>query len=106
MAGQHNPDISFGRFDYAFDEVQSFFGSIAGVGANELVSLIDQTAAQIEASGVPLATYVAPGTLHTIVGSDEFYTMEVEGVRLVDWFTAQLNGQSPADVHCVECNAP
>jgi len=106
VAGQHNPDISFGRFDFAFDEVQSFFGSIAGVGANELVSLIDQTAAQIESSGVPLATYVAPGTLHTIVGSDEFYTMEVEGVRLVDWFTAQLNGQSPADVHCVECNAP
>ena len=36
--------------------------------------------------------------------------MEVEGVRLVDWFTALLNGQSdggpPADVHCVECNAP
>ena len=33
-------------------------------------------------------------------------TMEVEGVRLVDWFTALLNGESPADVHCVECNAP
>jgi Pectinacetylesterase len=110
VAGQHNADISFGRFDYAFDEVQSFFGSIAGFEANELVALIDQTAAQIESSGVPLATYVAPGTSHTIVGGDEFYTMAVEGVRLVDWFTAHLNGQSdggsPPDVHCVECNAP
>ena len=39
---------------------------------------------------MPLATYVAPGTTHTIVGGDEFYDMEVEGVRLVDWFTAVL----------------
>ncbi|MET0661598.1 MAG: pectin acetylesterase-family hydrolase [Ilumatobacteraceae bacterium] len=110
VAGEHNPDISFGRFDFAFDEVPSFFGSIAGFEANELVTLIDQTAAQIESSGVPLATYVAPGTLHTIVGRDEFYTTEVEGVRLVDWFTAQLHGQPgggpPSDVHCVECTAP
>ena len=68
LAGEHNPDITFARFDFAFDEVQSFFGSIAGFEANELVTLIDQTAAQIESSGVPLATYVAPGTSHTIVG--------------------------------------
>jgi hypothetical protein len=74
------------------------------------VTLIDQTAAQIEAAGVPLATYVAPGTTHTILLGDEFYDMEVEGVRLVDWFRDVLNGQSegesPPDVHCVECNAP
>lgn len=106
VAGQHNPDITFSRFDFAFDETQAFFGSIAGIGADQLVTLIDQTAAQIEASGVPLATYVAPGTTHTISVGDEFYDMEVEGVRLVDWFRAVLNGDSPPDVHCVECNAP
>ena len=80
--------------------------SVAGIGADQLVTLIDQTAAQIEASGVPLATYVAPGTTHTILLGDEFYDMEVEGVRLVDWFRAVLNGDSPPDVHCVECNGP
>ncbi len=106
VAGEHNPDITFARFDYAFDQVQSFFGSIAGFEADELVTLIDQTAAEIESSGVPLATYVAPGTTHTIVAGDDFYAMEVEGVRLVDWFSAVLRGESPPDVHCVECNAP
>jgi hypothetical protein len=70
------------------------------------VTLIDETAAQAESSGVPLATYVAPGTRHTIVGGDEFYEMEVGGVRLVDWFTAVLNGESPPDVRCVECEPP
>jgi hypothetical protein len=106
QAMQHNPEITYARFDYAFDEVQSFFGSIAGFDADQLVTLIDQTAAQAETSGVPLATYVAPGTTHTIVGGDEFYDMEVEGVRLVDWFTAVLAGEAPPDVHCVDCEPP
>jgi hypothetical protein len=102
----HNPDITYARFDYAFDEVQSFFGGIAGFNPDQLVTLIDQTAAQAETSGVPLATYVAPGTTHTILGLDEFYEMEVEGVRLVDWFTTVLDGESPPDVHCVDCQPP
>lgn len=106
QAGLHNPDIRFGRFDYAYDEVQSFFGALAGVGADQLVTLIDQTAAQAESTGVPLASYVAPGTDHTIVTQDAFYTMEVEGVRLADWFNELIDGDTPpADVRCVECNA-
>ncbi len=106
QAGKHDPDITFARFDYAFDEVQASFGALAGVGADELVTLIDQTAAQAETSGVPLASYVAPGTDHTIVGDDEFYEMEVEGIRLADWFSALIDGEAPPDVRCVECNSP
>jgi Pectinacetylesterase len=106
QAGKHDPDITFARFDYAFDQVQASFGALAGVGADELVTLIDETAAQAETSGVPLASYVAPGTDHTIVGDDAFYDMEVEGVRLVDWFTALVDGETPADVRCVECDSP
>jgi hypothetical protein len=103
---QHNPDITYARFDYAYDEVQSFFGGIAGFAADQLVTLIDETAAQAESSGVPLASYVAPGTAHTIVAGDEFYDMEVDGVRLVDWFTAVLDGEGPPDVRCVDCQTP
>ncbi len=106
QAMQHNPNITYARFDFAFDDVQSFFGGIAGFSADQLVTLIDQTAAQAESSGVPLATYVAPGTTHTIIAGDQFYEMEVEGVRLVDWFTAVLRGEAPADVRCVDCEPP
>jgi Pectinacetylesterase len=106
LAMQHNPDITYARFDYAYDEVQSFFGGIAGFAADQLVTLIDETAAQAESSGVPLASYVAPGTAHTIVAGDEFYDMEVDGVRLVDWFTAVLDGEGPPDVRCVDCQPP
>jgi hypothetical protein len=35
--------------------------------------------------------------------SDEFYDMEVEGVRLVDFLTSLVAGDAPADVRCTEC---
>ena len=39
QAGTHDPDITFGRFDYAFDSVQATFGALAGVAADDLVTL-------------------------------------------------------------------
>jgi len=103
QAGIHDPDITFGRFDYAFDGVQATFGALAGIGADELVTLIDDTEAQVEAGGSPLASFVAPGSDHTIMGSDLVYELEVEGVKLIDWISFLVNGGVPDDVHCVEC---
>jgi hypothetical protein len=103
-AGHHAPRVRFGRFDHAFDQVQAQYGALAGVPANELVTLIDANEQQIEEAGVAVATYVAPGNLHTVVSTDDFYGIEVEGVRLVDWVTALINDpEPPADVHCVDC---
>lgn len=104
QAGQHAPEITFARFDYAFDEVQATFAALAGVGADEVVEQIDATEAQVEAGGVELSVYVAPGTEHTIIGGDEVYDMEVEGVRLIDWITELVGGSAPGDVHCVDCS--
>ncbi len=103
QAGLHNPEITFGRFDYAFDEVQATFGALAGVAADDLLTLIDDTEAQVEAGGSPLASYVAPGSHHTIMGSDLVYELEVEGVKLIDWITELVTGDVPDDVRCVEC---
>lgn len=104
IAGRHAPDVRFGRFDYAFDEVQVFFGQLAGIPADELVTLIDANEARIEEAGVPVAAYVAPGDLHTIASTDRLYELEVEGVRLIDWLTALINGpEPPADVRCTTC---
>ena len=102
-AGQHAPAVTFAKFDFAFDDVQAFFGGLAGVPGDDLVTLIDGNEAAIEAEGVEVASYVAPGTSHTIIGGDEFYELEVEGVRLVDWVTALVGGTTPADVHCTTC---
>lgn len=76
---------------------------LAGVGADELVTLIDATEALGETSGIEISAYVAPGSAHTIMRSPEVYDLEVEGVRLIDWMTELFRGTSPADVHCVDC---
>ena len=103
-AGHHSPRVRFGRFDHAFDDVQAAYGALAGVGGDELVTLIDENARRIEAEGVELATYVAPGDSHTISSTPELYELEVEGVRLIDWLAALVNDpQPPPDVHCTAC---
>lgn len=104
-AGTHDPDITFARHDYAFDETQVFFAGLAGIPADDLVSLIDQNEAQVEAGGVTLFSYISPGDSHTILGKDEFYTQTVGGVLLVEWVTALLAGEAIADVHCDVCTA-
>lgn len=103
-SGHHAPRVRFGRFDHAFDQVQAQYGALAGVPGDELVTLIDTNEKQIEDAGVQVASYVAPGDLHTVVGADSFYTIEVEGVRLVDWLTKLIDDpEPPPDVHCVTC---
>jgi hypothetical protein len=103
QAGLHAPDVTFARFDYAFDGVQALFAALAGLFTDAVVGQIDATQAQVEAAGIDLATYVAPGSAHTIIWLDEVYELEVEGVRLIDWITELVEGGVPDDVHCVEC---
>ena len=103
QAGKHAPEIVFARHDYAFDNTQVSFAGLAGIAADDLVSLIDQNEGQIEASGIDLWSFISPGDMHTILGKDDFYTHEVEGVTLLEWVTALVSGASVADVHCTEC---
>lgn len=104
-AGLHAPDITFARFDYADDEAQAFYASLVGIPSDELLELMDRNEAGIEAAGVDVASYVAPGSAHTILGSDAFYELEVAGVRFVDWVSDLVGGdETPPDVRCSDCD--
>lgn len=96
-AAQH-PDITFARFDFDADGLQAGFLGLAGVPAADLSANIEQTEAQIEAAGVDVASFVASGADHTIVGNPAFYELEVAGVRLVDFVSTLVAGAVPADV--------
>lgn len=106
QAGLHAPDIVFARHDHAFDSVQESFAAAAGTLSADVATLIAANAAEIEAEGVPLVTYVAPGTDHTILGSGAVYSQTVEGVPFVDWLAELVGGGVPDDVACVECGGP
>ena len=103
QAGLHDPDIVMARFDFAYDEVQTFFMDLAGLDTSDLAASIDANESAIEAAGVTQHSYTAPGTDHVIVGDDLFYTIEVNGVALVDWVAALIAGAPLDDVHCDEC---
>ena len=102
-AGTHADNITFARHDYAFDRTQVFFAGLAGIPADDLVSLIDQNEAQVEAGGVTLFSYITPGDNHTVLGGNAFYTETVNGVLFVDWVTALVEGEPVEDVHCTVC---
>ncbi len=104
QAGLHDPEIRFGRFDNAFDSTQLSFAELAGFDASNMDQLIRSNEAYIEAAGVTVSSYLAPGQEHTILGRDELYSLEVQGVLFVDWLTEFLAADDPTgDVACVEC---
>lgn len=106
QTGLHNPDIILARFDYAFDpNAVRAIESLTGTDASNLVALIDTNEAAIEAAGVVLHSYTAPGQEHGILDFERFYEIEVNGVRLVDWVQALIAGDPLDDVHCEECLA-
>lgn len=106
QAGLHDPQIRMARYDNAWDEVQQQFTSLAGLSVDDLPDLLTGNEAQIEAAGVPVASYLAAGTDHTILGSDALYTLETEGVAFLDWLTRFVAGEEVEDVACTDCGSP
>ena len=103
QAGLHDPDIVLARFDYAYDGEAAESAESLGLDPSELLAVIDANEAAIEAAGVVLHSYTAPGDDHGIFEWDKFYEIEVNGVRLVDWVDALLAGEPLDDVHCDQC---
>jgi Pectinacetylesterase len=103
QSGRHDREIVFARHDYAYDEKQAFWYPLLDTPADDLLSLIDANETQIEAAGVNLLSYIAPGDDHTALSDGTFYTEEVNGQPLVDWVTRLIEGDPIDDVHCREC---
>ncbi len=106
LAGNHNPDIRFARYDNAWDDVQVSFSAFANVGEEGLPAVLAQNEELVEGKGVNLPVYIAPGTDHTILLRPEMYELVVEGTPFVDWLTAFERGDDPGDVRCVDCERP
>ena len=106
QSAKHDPEIVFGRFDYAYDDVQADFAALAGISADNLVTLIDDNEKLVEDGGVDLHTWVQPGVEHTVVGKPDFYKTELDGTKLYDWVADLIDGEAVADLHCTDCERP
>lgn len=107
QAGAHAPAVRFARYDTAYDEVQSSFSQLAGFSGDDLKTTIQDNGAYIEDGGTDVASYLAPGTVHTILGTPALYTLEVDGTSFLDWLTAYADGEDVPDVTCTgDCGDP
>jgi hypothetical protein len=105
QSARHDPKIVFARHDHAYDEVQELWYPLLGISANDLLSLIDANEAQIERAGVNLLSYTAPGSEHSVLSDEPFYTEQVNGQRFLDWATRLIERKPVDDVHCRQCRA-
>jgi hypothetical protein len=103
IAAARNPSIAFARHDYAFDSVLAGYAALAGVPADDLVTVMKTNEQRVEATGATVATWIAPGSDHTILQKPNLYTQTLDDTRFIDWLKAFLAGESPQDVICTEC---
>lgn len=93
------PDHRFGLYSHAADAFQIAYFGLTGGDTTQWSARRDVVIASYD--GLPnLHTYIGAGVLHTILPFDEFYTMEVEGIRFRDWFADFLDGRPVENVHC------
>jgi hypothetical protein len=103
QAGLHDPDIVLARFDYAYDKEAAKGAELLGLEPSQLLAAIDANEAAIEKTGVVLRSYTAPGHGHGILEWPRFYSLEVNGEKLVDWVRRLIERKPVADVHCHRC---
>lgn len=104
-SGRHDPDITFARVDYAFDERQRLGAAHFGAPAADLPALLDANEAQVEEAGVPLLSYVAAGDRHGVLSDGRFTTEAVGDQTLADWVARLVAGEPVDDVRCTDCTA-
>ena len=47
--------------------------------------------------------YISGGDRHCIIGSNDFYTIQSNGMPLFDWFEEFRTGELPEEVICTDC---
>lgn len=104
IAASRNPSIAFARHDYAFDNVLASYAALAGVSVDDLVSVMRANEEKVEAKGAIVATWIAPGSNHTILQKADMYTQTMNGIRFIDWLRAFLAGEAVDDQICTVCN--
>ena len=107
--GGEYPDMILSQYNTRYDEDQAFyFAAMGGGDANEWSKQMTAAVDEITTTTPNFASYQAGGFKHCIIPFDEFYTVESNGVKLVDWVKEMVDGKQPEDVDCAEgeCGAP
>lgn len=97
------PQNTFAEYTTTADNVQVAFSRLMGILTPwdvEMFAMLDE----LEAEMGNFSSYVAGGSLHTILSQPEFYTYEVEGVTVYEWMADLLDGDGAESVRCAVCD--
>ncbi len=98
------PDVVFSQFNTVKDSTQSFFfTSMGGRSSSEWSAAMRRSQDRLVGSTPNYRAFQAPGSLHCILLSNQFYTLESEGVKYLDWLNSLLEDETPSSQMCGTC---
>ena len=101
--GNHYPQHRLSQYDTTFDENQTFYYTVmGGKDAAEWSAKMQASVAEIEDRTDNFAAFIPSGEQHCILLYENFYTVHVGDVRLVDWLS-ELIDRGP--LHSEKCSA-
>lgn len=103
------PRHRFSQYDTDTDENQTFYFTVmGGSDATAWSQMMRASIADIQSRAPNFASFIAPGDQHCIIPFDNFYTVNVNGRRLLDWLTDMLAGKPVERVACQDagCAGP
>ena len=74
-------------------------GGTAADWTSRMIDRVDQ----LDADVTNFSSYVAGGTRHCIIGSNDLYSLETDDTKVVDWLAALIEGDQPDSVTCTDC---
>lgn len=105
--GAYYPDMPLAQLTTNFDEAQSFyFEAMGGGDAQAWSTKMRASLDEISTSTPQFRSYISTGSEHCALPHDRFYTVEVNGRRLVDWVRDMAETGSVETVACTDCGAP
>lgn len=99
--GREYPDMTLSQYNTQYDDNQSFYFTAMGGGdVYEWSKRMNKNVDEINAKAANFASYLAPDHKHCIIPYNEFYTVESNGVKLIDWVSNMIHDEKQADVAC------
>jgi hypothetical protein len=106
IIGNHYPQNRISQYNTLQDKTQVFYyeamnGAGGGTGWTERMA---DSVFKIKEATPNFNMYMAGGDVHCTIPIGDFYTREVNGVRLVDWLSDYMeDDEAPEDVVCEDC---
>ena len=95
---------TFAQYNTEKDNVQVRFYQAAGGGdAANFAADLAAHLSSIHAAAPNFRSYTPSGDLHCILPRPQFYTTEVDGLKLTDWVQALADGKPVTSVKCETC---